>query len=187
METGCIFIVPSMKFSANIEFRTFLKLTYTLAYRKVLNVLLVAIGVLLLLLALVYAFTYFFTEYSHPGMPTDIMTLLAVGISSLLLTPLSEFWRIKRMFSSNSLIRDRIFYHISHESVNISGESFDSVLKWSSLWKVLETRQWFLLYQSRDIFTPIPKDAMTNEQVDEIRTIIQRADVKKKLQPLKSR
>ena len=43
---------------------------------------------------------------------------------------------------------------------------------WNNVYKIEETKDWFLFYYSNNLFGLSPKRAMTNEQISEFKNIV---------------
>ena len=93
------------------------------------------------------------------------------GISSLLLfffpliiliLPFSIYRNAKKNFESTPRIQEKINYEFTNEQIKISGESFTTELTWEKTYKVLELKNWILIYQNPRVANVIPKEAFGN-------------------------
>ncbi|WP_394800133.1 YcxB family protein [Mucilaginibacter roseus] len=51
---------------------------------------------------------------------------------------------------------------------------------WQNFYKIIEHRNWFLLYQSTNLANMIPKTQLSQQQINEIRWLLQNVPVKNK-------
>ncbi|WBV61372.1 YcxB family protein [Chryseobacterium camelliae] len=92
-----------------------------------------------------------------------------------------SFFRLRFVFHSNKKIQESISYTFTHEKIRTEGETFDGDFTWSTVHKVKENRDWFLIYQSTQTMNMVPKKYFSKEQISELRTIIKSNHVKAKL------
>jgi hypothetical protein len=92
-----------------------------------------------------------------------------------------SFFSIRFAFNSNRNIQERIDYTFTEERIHTRGETFEEDFTWSSVYKVRENKDWFLIYQNPQIMSMVPKSFFTKEQVCGLRAIIINNKIKAKL------
>jgi len=92
-----------------------------------------------------------------------------------------SYFRLKNAFYSNKKIQEEIFYTFTDEKVQTKGETFDGDFTWNTVHRVKETKDWFLIYQSKTTMNMIPKKYFSPSEIIELRNIIEKNNVKAKL------
>jgi len=60
-------------------------------------------------------------------------------------------------------------YEFFDQKMKITGESFNSELDLTKSYKIQEIRNWFLIYQSRQVANFIPKGNLSSDQINNMR------------------
>jgi len=92
-----------------------------------------------------------------------------------------SYFRLKNAFYSNKKIQEEIIYTFTDEKVQTKGETFDGDFTWNTVHRVKETKDWFLVYQSKTTMNMIPKKYFSQIEIIELRNIIEKNNVKAKL------
>ncbi|AYN01669.1 YcxB family protein [Chryseobacterium sp. 3008163] len=92
-----------------------------------------------------------------------------------------SYFRLKNAFYSNKKIQKEIIYTFTDEKVQTKGETFEGDFTWNTVFKVKETTDWFLIYQSKLTMNMVPKKDFSDGQISELRNMIKNAGVKAKL------
>lgn len=92
-----------------------------------------------------------------------------------------SYFRLKNAFYSNKKIQEEIVYTFTDEKVQTKGETFDGDFTWNTVHRVKETKDWFLIYQSKTTMNMIPKKYFSPSEIIELRNIIEKNNVKAKL------
>lgn len=92
-----------------------------------------------------------------------------------------SYFRLKNAFHSNKKIQEEIVYTFTEEKVQTKGETFDGDFTWNTVHRVKETKDWFLVYQSKTTMNMIPKKYFSPSEIIELRNIIEKNNVKAKL------
>lgn len=92
-----------------------------------------------------------------------------------------SYFRLKNAFHSNKKIQEEIVYTFTEEKVQTKGETFDGDFTWNTVHRVKETKDWFLVYQSKTTMNMIPKKYFSQSEIIELRNIIEKNNVKAKL------
>jgi hypothetical protein len=81
---------------------------------------------------------------------------IVVGIVFISL-PFLSILQAKKHYDTNKNLKETIEYEFSIDSVIVRGETFNSTLRWASLYKVTELDDWILLYTNKIVAITIPK------------------------------
>lgn len=92
-----------------------------------------------------------------------------------------SYFRLKNAFYSNKKIQEEIVYTFTDEKVQTKGETFDGDFTWNTVHRVKETKDWFLIYQSKTTMNMVPKKYFSQSEMIELRSIIEQNNVKAKL------
>jgi hypothetical protein len=77
-----------------------------------------------------------------------------------------------------------VVYEFSADEVKMTGQSFVSLFKWRQTHKIEELKDWFLIYETRQVANLIPKKDMSEGEINLIRHLIRQIndpDIKVKL------
>lgn len=92
-----------------------------------------------------------------------------------------SYFRLKNAFFSNKKIQEEIIYTFTEEKVQTKGETFEGDFAWNTVYKIKETKDWLLIYQSKITMNMVPKKYFSDSQISELRNIIKKSNVKAKL------
>lgn len=92
-----------------------------------------------------------------------------------------SYFRLKNAFYSNKKIQEEIIYTFTDEKVQTKGQTFDGDFTWNTVHRVKETKDWFLIYQSKTTMNMVPKKYFSPSEIIELRNIIEKNNVKAKL------
>lgn len=92
-----------------------------------------------------------------------------------------SYFRLKNAFYSNKKIQEEIVYTFTDEKVQTKGETFDGDFIWNTVHRVKETKDWFLIYQSKTTMNMVPKKYFPQSEIIELRNIIEKNNVKARL------
>lgn len=82
------------------------------------------------------------------------------------------YLRLKNAFYTNKKIQEQITYIFTNEKVEAKGETFETDFSWKTVYRVRETRGWFLIYKTKLVMHMIPKENFTADDIAALRTII---------------
>ncbi len=92
-----------------------------------------------------------------------------------------SYFRLKNAFFSNKKIQEEIIYTFTEEKVQTKGEAFEGDFAWNTVYKIKETKDWLLIYQSKTTMNMVPKKYFSDSQISELRNMIKKSNVKAKL------
>ncbi|MBL7859246.1 MAG: YcxB family protein [Cyclobacteriaceae bacterium] len=95
--------------------------------------------------------------------PTEnALTGIAIGFVFILIPSVSIF-QAKRNYNLNKNLREEIVYEFNVDNIIITGKTFKSTQRWSSLFKIKEMNDWILLYTDKIVAICVPKSAFSSE------------------------
>lgn len=109
------------------------------------------------------------------------LTYVAVVLMIIIWTPLQTRRKIKNDFESNKSIQEEIIYQFSKEKIEVIGETFHSDVSWTTVFKINESKDWFMIYHSNNAVNLIPKKNFTQQQKQDLRILITSHNIKSKL------
>lgn len=92
-----------------------------------------------------------------------------------------SYFRLKNAFFSNKKIQEEIIYTFTEEKVQTKGETFEGDFAWNTVYKIKETKDWLLIYQSKTTMNMVPKKYFSDSQISELTNMIKKSNVKAKL------
>ena len=159
-----VYYTKYMKLKTKITFNEFVKLLYTLAYQRPILKLLVGVAVAILLWIVFYYLGIF--HLPRPVIYQYItLVLIVVGQPAVLYVTIHNIY-----YSSNHL-RETAEIELAKKKLTIAGESFYMELKWDRIFKVVEKKNWFLIYQNKLSAIIIPKKNLSKKDILELREI----------------
>jgi len=125
-------------------------------YRKVVFMMTYTMPVIIFvyLIGLMFIVSYFINGGSF------YIPLFAILFLSYL--PIGVHRAAKRAYNSSKTLHERITYTFTPEIIAAKGETSDFTIKWQSLHKTKETKDWFLLYTNMQSAMVIPKKAFNS-------------------------
>lgn len=113
----------------------------------------------------------------------DIFSLIYIVVVLLILIwmPIRTRKKIKMDFESNKSIQEEITYEFSNEKIEITGETFHSEVSWTTVFKINESKDWFMIYNGNNVVNLVPKKNFTQQQKQDLRTLITSHNIKSKL------
>lgn len=136
-------------------------------------------GRFLLLLAagmILFSLVKLFLTLFGYGSPS--VYILVAGIGLLTLLPALIYRKASMTFDTNPAINQPMTYIFTEEGIETSGPDIASKLHWEQLDTVAEIRQAILIYYTNTIANPIPKRNFTEDQLRELRLLVEGASVK---------
>ncbi|MBF6641976.1 YcxB family protein [Flavobacterium sp. J49] len=153
-----------MHIKTKIDAKKYLKLMFSLTYKKPLIILMHLIGVGMFIYSLLYFLGIIILE-EIPLIP------LIFGFIMTFMIPISLYKSFKKNFLSNKRIQETIEYEFTNEKMKIIGESFNSELELNKAHKIVELKNWFLIYQSEQVANLIPTENLNDNEVNILREI----------------
>lgn len=87
----------------------------------------------------------------------------------------------KKLYRENKVFHEKLTYHLDNEKITITGETVNSTYNWNRLFRIKETRTFFLLYHDSIIANWLDKKMFSHEEIIEFRKFVNSLNVKKEL------
>ncbi len=161
-----------MTINTKITEQDYTRLMFTITYRKPIMIFLSIIGLLNLTLGALVA--------AGVNIPTGDMgayPTLIFGLIITLVLPFSVYSSSKKAFAGHLRLHEQIAYTFNNEKIITAGESFNSELDWSKVFKIEELKQFFIIYQTPQAVNLIPKASLTGLQQNELRSILRSVSI----------
>ncbi len=161
-----------MRIETKISLEEYIKLMYTLTYRKKSMLYISILGLFFFSFSILYLIGI---------IETTEFTYFPIGFSALivLILPFTVYFSAKKNYQTDNRLQEVITYDINEELITIKGETFNSEMTWDKMHKVIELKSWLLLYHNKMVANIIPKDSIENMR--ELRVIIRKQNIKSKL------
>jgi len=87
--------------------------------------------------------------------------------------------RSKRIYRTDKAFQGQLNYKFTNDSIQITTETVNSIIKWSNFYKMKETKDFFLFYQSAGIATLLYKKMFTDTELANFKQFICSLNLKK--------
>ncbi|NJO03978.1 MAG: YcxB family protein [Bacteroidia bacterium] len=162
-------VIPAQ---SQISHWAYYRLLMTLNYRNpaVLFITLLGIGALIGPLGLL-------------GFP--VLSLATFFAGYALLFPLVIYFQSLRSYRVTKFLQEVVHYEFTPVQISVRGVSFESALRWTSLYQVVELKTWFLLYSTHitAFFVPKASFASAEDQKQFKNIIIATPGIRKEINP----
>lgn len=140
-------------------------------------------SLLRLIIFLLILLVFFIIKESVDGSTEkDLLQSVPLWFAILILfIAIRSFFSVRFAFNSNKNIQESITYIFTDDKIRMVGETFDEDVTWSSVYKIKENKDWFLIYQSAKVMNMVPKKFFTKDQVSELRNMIKANSIRAKL------
>lgn len=160
-----------MEIKTNISEADFIKVNYQLLWMKPITKLLVAFTTFLVAYE-IYCTTHYPDFY-------DRNLLLYFGL--ILFWMVMIWWVARKNYRSNKRIQEKLTYTIEADKLLIAGESFKVELSWDKVFRVIKTRKWVLVFQSRQSANLIDRKACDETVLNALKEICKANNIKNNL------
>jgi hypothetical protein len=82
------------------------------------------------------------------------------------------YFTAKGTFTSDARASERLEYEFDHQEIKIKGESFSTNLTWEKVYKVTETKDWFLIWHNRIIANVVFKRGFMENDLSAFKTLV---------------
>ena len=90
-------------------------------------------------------------------------------------------YSFKKAYQKNYRASENIEYNFTDSHLLITGESFNSEMTWSKIYKVTKTKKWLLVWHSSQIANAIPLRLISSEDLNKLKNIMQNNNTKNNL------
>jgi hypothetical protein len=87
----------------------------------------------------------------------------------------------RKNYNTNKRVGESVTYEFSDESLKITAETSNANIPWDKLYKVTQTKNWLLIWQSGQLANIIPKRDTNTADLAIIKSIVQQNNVKNNL------
>ena len=101
------------------------------------------------------------------------LTFGIVFIVYLFILPFIIYWQANKSYETNQRLHETITYEFNLETWKVTGESFNSEMTWVKTFKVKETKDWFLIYNTKLSANILPKKYFEAGQQTEFKHLLQ--------------
>ena len=140
-----------MKITNQLDLKTYIRLNFILTFRRPLLAVFMVIGFLNLV--------YVVLLISGVVANTQRLPLfqLVFGLYIVIFLPLVVYYKAKKNFQNNLRVQEPIVYEFTDETIKLTGESFNTEFTWEKTHKVIELKNWMLIYQNNLVANAIEK------------------------------
>jgi hypothetical protein len=154
-----------MKITSRISFKDYAKLLFSLAYKK--PMIRVILGVALLLLLWILGYHFHFLPVPNPHIYPFITLALIVVVQ-----PSIIYLTIRQVYYSSNHLQEKLAIALTQEEIRITGESFYLKITWDKIFKIQETKHWYLIYQNNLSAVILHKKDFHGKQENDFRKIL---------------
>lgn len=154
-----------MVLKIKVTFEEYIRLLFMLMYTKPLLIFIVSVDILLLTWIFVYYTSLM--DVSEPSYYQFFATLLITVFQ-----PTGFFYIIWRNYHSSNQLTEELEINLSPTLIKVRGDSFYMELLWDKIYKVIEMKNWFLIYQNTLSAVIIPKQSLSEEEVNQFISLL---------------
>ncbi len=154
-----------MTIKTKISFKEYQKLLFGLTYRKPIIILLLIVDFAMM----VWICGYYFNLFPLPK-PTIYQFITFILIS--IVQPLIIFDTIWQNYKSSNHLGEPLEIELTKNEMRIQGKSFLTEIKCNKLYKIVEHKNWFLIYLNTLSAIVIPKKVFHGEEREEFKKIV---------------
>lgn len=155
-----------VQFSSQLSFQEFFKASLLLNYRRPIMVLFTVVGGFMFVTAILF---YLGFSRQFGQMP---LVQLFLSVYFLVLLPLLIYFRSRKSYGTQSRVSERMSWTVDGEWIAIKGETFETKMTWDKIRQVVETKDVFLIYQSKVQANIVSKREMSPAQVQGFRDVV---------------
>ena len=159
-----------MKIETRITFKQYVKLLYSLIYRKPLMKLLIAVATLLILYILFYNLNLF-------NLPEPVIYQYLTLFFIIVVQPIGIFITLRRNYNSSNYLIESLEMEMNDKEIKITGDSFYMEVLWEKLYNIIEEKNWFLFYQNNLSAIMIPKKDLNSNDIIALKNILRNVKI----------
>lgn len=129
----------------------------------------------------VFIFCMLVSIFGNRFLQKDISSDIIIPVIALAILPAFTYLSAKRNYAANSRIKENIEYKFEKEYLIIEGETFKTQLSWAKIYRITQTKNWVLIWQSRHVTNAIPKEDIWEGERAELKTILSAHNIKNNL------
>lgn len=162
----------NINLAGQIAYKDYRNLMLGMSYKKPTYLLLIVI----LLINIVTFFTIPKEVQNH--LDANYFTFIIVGV--LAFSPLLTLYQINKIYRNTKIFHEHINYLLTNETIQITGDTVNSVQKWTHFFKIKETDTFFMLYPGERVVILLDKKMFNGSDMEEFRKFTQSLNVVRK-------
>ena len=128
-----------------------------------------------------FALFLLFATVAIPATRSNFFFMVVYPILILALNPLGVYMTAKRSFNNIKTNGETIEYHFEDNGLLTKGETFSMESTWDTIYKITQTKNWIFIWRNRQVANPIPKTAVSEDELKELKIILDRNHVSNNL------
>jgi hypothetical protein len=164
-----------MIIESKLSEKDFINLSFVLSYGTISMRIITGLFFLLFLFGLISVIFFPVSPVNSGG---EQVLLYA---AFLFIRPIMTYFTAKKNYKANQRSSELIVYNFDTDYLSIKGESFNSEFSWDKINKVTQTKNWVFIWQTKAFANAIPKHDIWEEQIDELKEILKKHQVKNNL------
>ncbi len=156
-----------MTITAKVDFKEYVKLVFTLTYKKPVMIVIVCVGLAMLTWVVGYALGFSFLPEPQFYQYTTIALILVVQ-------PCMIFLTIRRTFISSNHLGESLRIAFDPEKISLTGAAFHTEFAWAGTFKVVELPHWFMVYQNTISAVLAPKRSFAPGEIEELKRMLKK-------------
>ncbi len=153
-----------MIITTKLTFEEYLKLMYAVAYKNWRIRFFTFIGLLIITSSVAVLFSKQVQNFPYSS--------LLMGLGLVFFTPVSLYFQLKKNYQANAALQQGVTYTFTKEGVELKGESFNSQLKWIHISKVVEQKEYFLLYPPSSTVMIVAKKELSDLEIKNFKQLL---------------
>lgn len=144
--------------TSQLSKKEYIQFVFRQTYRKWYVLIFTTFAVLNLLIFLLYILHIWNFSDETP------YTQLGISCYFLVVLPLAVWYKAIRHYNSNRRIQQTIHYLFDNEYVSVKGNDFEARYSWNNVFKIKQTKNFILLYATRNTAELVKRSLLTPEQ-----------------------
>jgi hypothetical protein len=160
-----------MNVKTKIAEKDFILVNYQLLWMKPIIKVLIAFSSFLIAYEVYYTIQY--PDFYDRNM------ILYIGLIVFWIVMI--WWVARRNYRTNKRIQENLTYTIEADKLMIAGESFKVELSWDKVFRVIKTKKWVLVFQSRQSANLISRNECSEEVMNKLKSVCSQNNIKNNL------
>ena len=148
--------------------KDFIQISFLLLYQKPAILILNALAVGFF----VFSGVLYFLNITNNG--SGLITATAM----LLAFPGITYFNAKKTYTLNPRLNETVWYSFEDRFLKMKGASFNSELSWDKIHKVTRSKNWLLIWQTKDFANAIKMNEVDEEHLTQLKNILNTNKVK---------
>lgn len=163
--------ILNINLTGQIKYADYRNLILELNYKKPIYLVVIAVFLLFLLSFLVNS------EMMMNQFNSYYFIYIFFGI--FLFFPFLTIFQIKRQYKSNKIFHEILVYKLTNDSIQIIGDTVDSIQKWTRFYQIRITKNFFMFYQGTSVATILDKRMFSDNEIQEFNKFIRSLKIKR--------